>query len=169
MTVATNSPHVAASLFGRPGLELLMIGGRVDPRSGAALGARALRELGDLRVDLAFLGACAVDAQAGVAAFDAEEAEFKRLLVARAKRVATAATSDKLGTMAPFAVAPLERLTQLVVEAMRPRRRSRPSGFRASPDPRRRGRSMKRVRSPRAARRLAAARRHHGGVLLQRL
>ncbi|MGA2495816.1 MAG: DeoR/GlpR family DNA-binding transcription regulator [Roseiarcus sp.] len=118
--VATNAPDIAADLVGRPGVELIVIGGRVDPRSGAALGARALRDAREIRVDLAFLGACAVDAEAGVAAFDAEEAEFKRLIAERAKAVAAAVTTDKLGTAAPFAVAPASRLTHLVVEADAP-------------------------------------------------
>jgi len=120
LTVVTNAPDIAADLVGRPGVELIVIGGRVDPRSGAALGARALRDAREIRVDLAFLGACAIDIRAGVAAFDAEEAEFKRLIAERAKAVAVAATTDKLATAAPFAVAPVSRLTHLVVEADAP-------------------------------------------------
>jgi DeoR/GlpR family transcriptional regulator of sugar metabolism len=120
LVVATNAPDIAADLVGRPGVELIVIGGRVDPRSGAALGARALRDVSELRVDLAFLGACAVDARAGLAAFDAEEAEFKRLIAERAKCVAAAVTTDKLGTAAPFAVAPVSRLAHIVVEADAP-------------------------------------------------
>ena len=120
--IVTNAPDIAADLAGRPGVELIVIGGRVDPRSGAALGARALRDAREIRVDLAFLGACAVDAKAGVAAFDAEEAEFKRLIAERAKLVVAAVTTDKLGTTAPFAVAPTSRLAHLVVEADAPAR-----------------------------------------------
>jgi len=122
LTVATNAPDIAADLVGRRGIELIVIGGRVDPRSGAALGARALRDARQIRVDLAFLGACAVDVRAGVAAFDAEEAEFKRLIAERAKAVVAAVTTDKLATAAPFAVAPISRLTHLVVEADAPER-----------------------------------------------
>jgi DeoR/GlpR family transcriptional regulator of sugar metabolism len=122
VTVATNAPDIAAGLVGKAGVELIVIGGRVDPRSGAALGARALRDIQEIHVDLVFLGACAVDAEAGVAAFDAEEAEFKRLIAERANAVAAAVTTDKLGTAAPFAVAPTSRLTHLVVEADAPER-----------------------------------------------
>jgi DeoR/GlpR family transcriptional regulator of sugar metabolism len=120
VTVATNAPDIASDLVGRPGVELVVIGGRVDPRSGAAMGPRALRDALELRVDLAFLGACAVDATAGVADFDAEEAEFKRLVAERAKAVVAAVMTDKLGTTAPFAVAPISRLAHLVVEADAP-------------------------------------------------
>ncbi len=117
VTVVTNAPAIAAELVGRPGIELLTIGGRVDMRAGAALGARALAQVRDIRPDLAFLGACAVDAEAGVAAFGAEEAEFKRLVAERARRVVVAATNDKLCTSAPFAVIAVDALWRLVVEA----------------------------------------------------
>ncbi len=120
VTVVTNAPAIAAELVGRPAIELLTIGGRVDMRASAALGARALAQIRDIRPDLAFLGACAVDAEAGVAAFGAEEAEFKRRVAERARRVVVAATNDKLSTSAPFAVIPVAALWRLVVEADAP-------------------------------------------------
>ena len=76
--------------------------------------------MSEIRFDLAFLGACAVDADAGVAAFGAEEAEFKRLVAGRAAAVAAAVTSEKLGTAAPFFIMPVAALTHLVVEADAP-------------------------------------------------
>lgn len=120
LTVVTNAPTIAAELAGRSGIDLLLIGGRVDPRCGAALGARALRDVGEIRADLVFLGACAVDARAGVAAFDPEEAEFKRVIAERAAAIAVAVTSDKLGTAAPFAIIPASALSHLVTEANTP-------------------------------------------------
>ncbi len=120
ITVVTNAPHVAAALASLAGIELIMIGGRVDARCGAALGTRALRDLGAIRIDLALLGACAVDAAAGLAAFDLEDAEFKRAAAQAAAMVATTATNEKLGTSAPFRIIPAPRLTHLVVEADAP-------------------------------------------------
>ena len=120
LTVVTNAPAIAEDVIDKPGVELVLIGGRVDPRSGAAVGARALRDAREIRVDLAFLGACAVDAEAGVAAFGADEAEFKRLVAEQAAAVAVAATTEKLGAAAPFFVMALTALTRLVVEADAP-------------------------------------------------
>jgi len=120
ITVVTNAPGIAAVLMATPGIELIMIGGRIDPRSGAALGIRALRDLNQVRVDLALLGTCAIDAGAGLAAFDLEEAELKRAVAEAAASTATAVTSDKLGTAAPFGVMAASLLTHLVVEAEAP-------------------------------------------------
>lgn len=116
----TNAPHIATALVSLAGIDLIMIGGRIDPRCGAALGLRALRDLNAIRIDLALLGACAVDATAGLAAFDLEDAEFKRAAAQGASIVVTTATNEKLGTSAPFSVLPCSRLTHLVVEADAP-------------------------------------------------
>jgi DeoR/GlpR family transcriptional regulator of sugar metabolism len=116
LTVVTNAPLIAAQLLERPQIELIVIGGRVDPRSGAAVGASALRAVALLRPDLYMLGGCGVDGQAGITVFHYEEAEFKRSVAANSGAVLVAATADKLGTAAPYAVLPAAQLTHLVVE-----------------------------------------------------
>ena len=120
LTIVTNAPALAAEVAGRLSLQVILIGGLVDPRSGSAFGARALRDIAELRPDVYLLGACALDAAAGIAAFGCDEAEFKRALVAQSRRVICAATNDKLGTSAPFGVAPLRALSDLVIEADAP-------------------------------------------------
>ena len=120
ITAVTNTPHIAAALLDRPGIDLVVIGGRVDPRGGAAYGGRALRDAMEIRADLVLLGACAVDAGAGIATFDAEEAVFKQAVAERAAAVAVATVNEKLGTRAPFGVVPATALTHLLVEADAP-------------------------------------------------
>ena len=117
LTVVTNAPAVAHVLAGRPRCCVVVLGGRIHPTIGGSFGARALRDLDGMRADLAFVGACGVAPDLGVTSFDAEEAEFKRCLVAVSARVVVAATRDKLGTAAPFVVAPVAALHDLVIEA----------------------------------------------------
>lgn len=120
ITVATNAPTVAAALAGAPAIEILVIGGRLDKRSGAILGGRATLEVARLQPELAIIGSCAVDAVAGLAAYDAEEADFKRIVADAAVTVATAVTADKIATRAPYAVLPAARIAHLVTEADAP-------------------------------------------------
>jgi DeoR/GlpR family transcriptional regulator of sugar metabolism len=120
LTIVTNAPSIAAEVAGRDNVELIVIGGLVDRRSGAAVGARALRDVADLRPDVYVLGTCALDVVAGIAVFGFDEAEFRRVLIAQSRRVIAAATSDKLGTSAPFATAAVSVLADLVVEADAP-------------------------------------------------
>ena len=116
LTVVTNAPAIAAVLVDRPQLELIVIGGRVDRRAGASLGAGALRDIEMLRPDLFCLGACGIDVVAGITAFQYEEALFKRRVAEASKAVLVAATGDKLGTAAPYQVLDAARLTHLVIE-----------------------------------------------------
>lgn len=125
LTVVTNAPGVAAALLqpdeDAPGaIELVLIGGRVDRRLGGSFGAVALRDLAGVRIDMALLGTCAIDAEAGLTGFDPEEAAFKRHVAERAAALATTATDEKLGTAAPFAIVPAHLVNHLVVEADAP-------------------------------------------------
>jgi DeoR/GlpR family transcriptional regulator of sugar metabolism len=125
VTVATHDPAIAAALSGREDVSLWLIGGRVDPHVGAALGGRALADIEAMRPDLVLLGVCALDATAGLSAFNAEDAELKRALVRNARSVAAAVTNDKLGTGAPFAIGPSDSLDCVVLEADAPEEKAR--------------------------------------------
>lgn len=116
LTIATHAPHIAAAVLNRAGLRLFMIGGKVDARVGAATGAQGLRALEALNPDLAFIGACAVSGATGVTAFDAEDAEFKRLLTHQARISVIAALNEKIDTVAPYPVLPIDAFDHIVIE-----------------------------------------------------
>jgi len=75
-----------------------------------------VRDISLIYADLYFLGSCAVDPVFGASAIDGSEAEVKRAMVAQSRAVAVAATSDKLGTAAPFRIVAPSDLIHLVVE-----------------------------------------------------
>ncbi len=66
--------------------------------------------------DLCFMGICAIDAEVGIGAGNAEDAAFKRQLAASCGALVAVATNEKLGTGAPFAIADLADINHLVVE-----------------------------------------------------
>ena len=80
LTVATNAPAIAALLYDRPGVSVILIGGRVDPLSGACVGADTVAAIARLRPALAYVGACALDAAHGLTAFSHEEAQVKEAI-----------------------------------------------------------------------------------------
>lgn len=116
LTVVTNAPDVVLALLDREGFEIQLIGGRVDPRIGGAVGAQAVKELQRVRADLCFPGACALDVEGGLWSFDSEESLFKRAMVEVSGETAVVVTSDKLGTVATHRVAGLAEVQHLVVE-----------------------------------------------------
>jgi DeoR/GlpR family transcriptional regulator of sugar metabolism len=116
LTVVTNAPDVACALIGRPGFEVLLIGGRIDHKIGGAVGSQAVREVQGIRADICFPGACAIDAHSGLWTFDAEEVVLKRAMIEASGETAIVATADKLITAATHHAAPISAITHLVVE-----------------------------------------------------
>ena len=117
LTIVTNAVPIAAALLPRTDLTLFLVGGRVDPTVGGAVDARAVAELARFRIDLAVLGACAVSIDEGLAGFDAADVDFKRALLATARRSLLLATGAKLETAAPHRIGPLAALDTLIVPA----------------------------------------------------
>jgi DeoR/GlpR family transcriptional regulator of sugar metabolism len=116
LTVATNSLGVATALADHPKIELIVLGGSILREAGAAFGGETLQAISRLNADLFILGSCGIDSSQGATAFDTTEAEVKRAMAANSGGIVVAATKDKLGTAAPFRVAPLEAITHLVVD-----------------------------------------------------
>lgn len=117
LTVATNAPAVALALVDHRKAQVILIGGSFDPEKGGCFGGLALRDAAAVRSDICFLGACGIDAEAGVTADNFEEAALKRTVAQAARSVIVAATADKLGTAASFEVVPAAMVTHLVVDA----------------------------------------------------
>ncbi|NTJ43370.1 DeoR/GlpR transcriptional regulator [Agrobacterium larrymoorei] len=117
LTVVTNTPTIAAELSGRADIELVVIGGRIDPAVGAAIDTTALRQLEAVRPDLCILGACGLTLENGLTADVFEDAVFKRLACAASLRTLAAVTTEKLGHRAAFHVHPLKAPLSLVLES----------------------------------------------------
>lgn len=116
VTCITNAPQIAATLAARGVGELVVIGGPIDAHVGASIGAQAVREAERLRPDICILGACGVDAEAGISAFDADDAAFKRMIAARSGVTVAPVTNAKLGKVAPFGVLPVKECSVVIVE-----------------------------------------------------
>ncbi len=115
LTVVTSAPAVGAAALAA-GIELVMLGGVVDRDIGAAVDANAVDGLRSIRADVAVLGICAVDPTSGVTTARADEVAFKRSLIAGAAEVVVVAGAEKVGTVAPYAVAEAGKITTLMTE-----------------------------------------------------
>lgn len=116
LTVVTNAPAIAAQVMHLPRCEVIVLGGRVQATTGAALGITALKQVEGMHFDQCFMGACALDVEAGLTVFDHDDAEFKRSLVRRSNEVIVALTSDKLPSVARYQVMPCDEIAILLVE-----------------------------------------------------
>jgi DeoR/GlpR family transcriptional regulator of sugar metabolism len=116
LTVVTNSVPVAAALMDCPGIALVVIGGRVDPTIGGCVGARSIAEMQRFRIDLCFVGICAISIEHGIAGFDMADVDFKRRLIEVSAETAMMLTSVKLETAAPYRIGRVTDVDHLIVE-----------------------------------------------------
>jgi DeoR family transcriptional regulator, fructose operon transcriptional repressor len=97
LTVVTNALPIALTLSVRPGLTLLLVGGRVRGRTLAAVDDWALRVLRELYVDVAFVGTNGISVERGLTTPDPAEAAVKRTMIESARRVVVLADHSKVG------------------------------------------------------------------------
>jgi DeoR/GlpR family transcriptional regulator of sugar metabolism len=115
-TVITNSPPIAVALAEHPSVEVIVIGGRLYKQSLVTVGAATVDALRAIRADVCMLGVCSLHPEQGISVPDLEEAHVKRAMVDGAAEVIALATSEKLGTAAPYVVGPIAELTHLITE-----------------------------------------------------
>lgn len=120
LTVATHDPKIAAVLADAPRIDLIVVGGRINHRSGAALGSDALDTIKSMRPEVLLLGACAIDVAHGVSSFDYEDARFKTQIIAQSGRVITGVHSEKIAASAGHFVCAAATLDELVLESTAP-------------------------------------------------
>ena len=116
-TVVTHSPNVAVALVDHPGIEVVLIGGKLYKHSIVSVGSAALEALAPIRADLFFMGVTGVHPSAGFSTGDLEEAYMKRALAAHAAETVVLASAEKLHTASRYRIGGLEMASAILVEA----------------------------------------------------
>lgn len=114
-TVITHSPNVAVELAAHRHVDIIVLGGRLFRHSMVNVGASVIEAASRFRADLFFLGVTGAHPEAGLSTGDAEEADVKRALHARAAETVVLASSEKLLSASAFVIAPMKALSLLVV------------------------------------------------------
>ncbi|WP_067536164.1 DeoR/GlpR family DNA-binding transcription regulator [Nocardia crassostreae] len=97
LTVVTSSLLAAEVLADSDGITVLLLGGRMRGRTLATVDHWALRMLGELVIDLAYLGTNGVSLEHGLTTPDPAVAAVKGLAVQRARRRVLVAADSKFG------------------------------------------------------------------------
>ena len=116
-TVVTHSPTVAVALADHPGVEVVLLGGRLFRHSMVTCGAAAVEAAQAVTADLFLLGVTGVHPEAGLTTGDSDEAAMKRALARRAADTYVLASAEKIGAASPFLVLPLSAVTGVVTDA----------------------------------------------------
>ncbi|MBL8776810.1 MAG: DeoR/GlpR transcriptional regulator [Acidimicrobiales bacterium] len=116
LTVLTNGLDTFGALNGLPGVEPLLTGGRLEPRTGSLVGPLAFRTASQMSVQAFFASAAAVSPDRGALESTLEEAEVKRAIAAGAERVIVAVDASKLGRQAVAVGLQWEQIDVLVTD-----------------------------------------------------
>ena len=101
LTVVTRGLETALALSRAPHIDLVMVGGRVQPLSHGVVGPLSALALDRYRFDVAFLGADAVDPVRGLGEPTVDETWIKERAAADADQVVLLADASKLEQPAP--------------------------------------------------------------------
>jgi DeoR family transcriptional regulator, fructose operon transcriptional repressor len=117
LTIITSSLPIAAQLQYNGQIEVLLLGGRLRASSPDLAGAITESNLEQLRANVAFLGADAIDANGDVYQESPEVARMIARMAASATRVYVVADSSKLGKTALCRFGRLSDWTGLITDA----------------------------------------------------
>ncbi len=100
LTVVTNAINIAAQLVLRAQIKVVMTGGVVQARSYELVGPYTESVLGQITLDLAFIGVNGLDPVLGATVHDEHEAAVNALMAERAEHAVIVADSSKIGRRA---------------------------------------------------------------------
>ncbi|MET8423401.1 DeoR/GlpR family DNA-binding transcription regulator [Nocardia sp. NPDC004860] len=116
LTVTALSLQTAVCLADRPGIELLVAGGRSRPGEQSLVGPLALRAVESLAFDVFVMSIGGVHAEYGWSEFCLDDAAVKQAGIAQSARVLAVADATKLGVRAFSQVAGLGAVQEFVTD-----------------------------------------------------
>ena len=115
-TVITTSLDIAQHFSDREDIELILLGGKWDPKQRLFAGSATLSLLSRYRADIAILGACALHAELGLSAGKEADAEVKRAMLAASHAHWIVADHLKVNRCEPYLVSGLTDIHQLFLD-----------------------------------------------------
>lgn len=117
LTVVTNAINIAMQLAMRPQIKTVVTGGVVHARSYELVGAYADAVLGNITLDLAFIGVNGVDADVGPTSHDEREASVNALMASRATTAVLVADASKIDKRAFAAIGHRRLFSTIITDA----------------------------------------------------
>jgi DeoR/GlpR family transcriptional regulator of sugar metabolism len=125
LTVVTNAIDVVNALADEPEIEVVVLGGILLPRTRSLIGHLTDRATRDLRADIVFMGASAVDLEHGFMTEEVGEIQTDRAMRGITRECVILADASKLDRVAPGFMFGFDQVGTLVTdERIRPAMRS---------------------------------------------
>ena len=122
LVVITNNINVVNILSGSPAKELILAGGVVRQSDGGVVGEAAMEFIRQFRVDLAVIGASAVDEDGSVLDFDYREVSVARAIIKSARRTMLVVDHTKFERRATVRICDMGQIDVVVIDRAPSRR-----------------------------------------------
>ena len=117
LMVVTNNLNVVDILAEQPGIEVIAAGGRVRSSDRAVVGAIAMDFIRGFKVDLALIGASAIESDGSFLDFDVDEVRVSRTIIRNARQIILAVDSSKFDRAAPVRIGSLDNVDVIVTDS----------------------------------------------------
>lgn len=120
LKVITNHIEAAQVLARQPGFDVVVLGGRLDPRNLGTTGPMTIEAVAGYRPDVCIFSAGGVDHEGNILDYYEHEAAIVRLMTKRARRSILAVDHSKFGRSASVLVGNVADIDQLVTDKAPP-------------------------------------------------
>ena len=115
--IITNSVGIASDLASNPGLDVVLLGGRIAQEMPATYGDQTVSEIGRYQLDLAIVSPVGLDARAGAMDYLWHEAAVARAMLEHARQRILLADRSKLGQTSRMQICAASAVDVLVTDA----------------------------------------------------
>jgi DeoR/GlpR family transcriptional regulator of sugar metabolism len=122
LTVVTCALNVALEASSRPGVQVMLCGGLLNPQTLSVVGQQVQNVLEDIDADRLFVATYAVTIEKGLSERNLASAQTKRALLRCAREIVLVCDSSKFGAVAPMVTAPLNVIDRVLTDRGIPRR-----------------------------------------------
>jgi DeoR family glycerol-3-phosphate regulon repressor len=125
ITVVTNNMNVANTLAANPGCEIMVAGGALRRSDGGLVGELTTQFFEQFKVDIAVIGASALDRDGDLLDFDLAEVRVSKAIIRQARKVYLVCDHSKLDRSAPARLASLAEVTVVFTDRPLPQELAR--------------------------------------------
>jgi len=116
ITVVTPALNIALEAGAKSGVEVLVCGGRLNPKTLSTTAHEIVRSFSEIFADRLFLATYGVDVEKGLAERSVEVAETKRALIRAAREITLVCDSSKFGSAGPILISPLNIVRRVITD-----------------------------------------------------
>jgi DeoR family glycerol-3-phosphate regulon repressor len=120
LKIITNHTEAAQVLARRPGFDVVVLGGRLDPRNLGVTGPMTLESVATYRPDICILSAGGIDTEGNILDYYEHEAAVVRSMIKRSRRSVLVIDHSKFGRSASVMVGHVADIDQIFTDKLPP-------------------------------------------------